>query len=454
MNVTTLAIIILLALGLERLLAIKITTSPRGREFIRRHIIFHPNTLSLLRIPQGAISIVFAAYNHWSLAVLWFAGWMITDLTDGTIARNCDLSTETGKWLDPLSDKCMTFPGLLYFSLGSNVACPLHLYSVLIFLAIDTIGQVSRLFIKKSAANSFGKAKTALVTILLLLLSLNQFTKIIPSPIFIEVMMVTCIILAFLSFYCKAIPDNWYANSLTLCNFLCGLAAIYLVWFKGWHARAFGLVFLGQFFDLFDGRMARKYGSTPLGAFFDDVADATSFGIAIGCVIFHGLAFREPCINVCVATFVSVFYVCCLIYRLYRFLKPTRQLPKGIFQGLPSPAGALAAGSVILVTFHMESKLLSYCAAVMVVAISLLMISNIPYKHFGQTLWPNMPRGLKLLLFIVLIILVNFAIVYRNYWMKTLVWASLWLGLAYIFGAIGDGTSDKTDNEQTPPQND
>jgi len=453
MNVILLAIIILSALGLERLVSIKVTKSPKGREFIRSHRLFHPNTLSLLRIPMGVISICFAASGHWSLAVLWFAGWMITDLTDGTIARNCDLSTETGKWLDPLSDKCMTFPGLLYFSLGKDIPIPLPFPSVLIFLIIDTVGQMSRLFTKKSAANSFGKAKTALVTILLLVMSFNQFIT-LPNPkssaIFIQIMMASCIILAFLSFYCKVVPDNWYANSLTLCNFLCGLAAIYLVWFKGWHARAFGLVFLGQFFDLFDGRMARKFGSTPLGAFFDDVADATSFGLAIGCVIFHGLAFRAPFINPWVAGFVAVFYICCLIYRLYRFLKPTRQLPKGIFQGLPSPAGALAAGSLIIATFHFEHVLLSYCAAAGVILISLLMISNIPYKHFGQTLWPTMPRGLKLLLFIVLIIYANFAIVYRNYWVKTLIWTCLALALAYIFGAIGCGKQEHDETSQKP----
>ncbi|MBP5638611.1 MAG: hypothetical protein J6X55_03975 [Victivallales bacterium] len=35
---------------------------------------------------------------------------MIIDMTDGTIALNCDLVTETGKCLDPLSDEFTNFP--------------------------------------------------------------------------------------------------------------------------------------------------------------------------------------------------------------------------------------------------------------------------------------------------------------------------------------------------------
>ena len=437
-TVLVLSGIIILILCIERLVAIKVTGNPAGREFIRRHTIFHPNAISLIRMPMGLISVWFGLQGWWPAAILWFAIWMISDMTDGTIARNCDLGSETGKWLDPLSDKCMSFPGLLFFALNKSVAegTRLSLFNVLVFIAIDVFGQCSRLFSRKKAANPFGKAKTALVTILLALLSLNQIYPVLASQSFYDIMMVSCTILAFLSVYCKIIPDNWYANSLTLANFCCGLGAIWFAFSKGWHARAFGLVFLGQFFDLFDGRMARKYGSTRLGAIFDDIADATSFGFGIGAVIYCGLVKRPPCFNCWLAIATTVFYIACLLYRLYRFLKPTIDLPPGVFQGLPSPAGALMAGSLILVTFQFDSVLVNYAAALGVIIVSLLMVSNVKYKHFGQKLWPTLPRTVKMLLFVLLLVFANFAIVFRNYWEQAFVWFCLALGLLYIVGAV------------------
>ena len=82
---------------------------------------------------MGFIAAALAAHDHWSAATLWFAFFMITDLSDGTIARNCDLQTEMGKWLDPLSDKFMYFPVLFY---------------LIVFAVIMTVGAL--LYKKKS----------------------------------------------------------------------------------------------------------------------------------------------------------------------------------------------------------------------------------------------------------------------------------------------------------------
>ena len=411
--------IILGMLALERIIILKLTKTKGGQEFIRGFLPLHPNSISIMRLPMGIISAVLAANGFWCTATIWFAFWMITDLTDGTIARNCDLGSETGKWLDPLSDKFMYFPVLLLFcfSKETNVETNVYLrkWSVCSFIIIDVIGQLSRLFVKKKAANQFGKAKTALVTILLSLLALNQIDDLIVvnSPV-ANGIMVAALILAFLSCYCKIIPDNWYAHTLTLTNFICGLLAIYQAT-KGHFLYCMVLVFIGQFFDLFDGRLARKYGSTKRGALFDDIADATSFGFAIGTMIFYCLKTKYSNISTPVSAIIAVFYCGCLIYRLYRFLKPTKQLPKGIFQGLPSPAGAMFAGSAVLFTLECPIPLGGLPAAVCVVASSLLMISNVEYCHFGQTLWPAMPKAIKMLLMILVMILAVFAITQRMY---------------------------------------
>ncbi len=433
-NIWILSGIVLAMLGIERLIITAAIKQPWGRRLIHRLPILHPNGISLLRIPMGLVSIWLASRNQWPAAILWFGFWMITDLTDGTIARHCDLATETGKWLDPLSDKCMYFPALLYFAFGSNVTTRLEPITVIVFLIIDTLGQMSRLFSKKKAANLFGKTKTALVTILLSIIALNQID---PSwfitPPFVHALSMACVILAFLSFYCKVIPDIWYANSFTLANFLCGLGAIWYA-FKDDCILSFVLVFIGQFFDLFDGRMARKYGSTKRGAFFDDVADATSFGLAIGCLIFFSLAKPETTIPRNAALAIAVFYVGCLVYRLYRFLHPTRVMPKGVFQGLPSPAGALLAGSAVLISRQLSTPPASIAAAVLVIITSILMVSNIPYRHFGQSVWPAMPKTIKLLLFILLILFAVFAITHGNYRLPFIAWA---FGISLLYLSFG-----------------
>ena len=431
-------VIIALVLGMlfiERLLVLGLTKREGGKKFFRKVVILHPNAISIMRLPMGVLSAWFASMGHWTLATLWFAFWMITDLSDGTIARNCDLGSESGKWLDPLSDKFMYFPVLLFFVYSESVNPSLHPVPVICFIVIDIIGQASRLFVKKKAANQFGKAKTALVTILLSLLALNQIDEltILTKPI-ADGIMFAALLLAFFSCYCKVIPDNWYANTLTLANFVCGVAAIYHA-SQGHFVYCIVLVFIGQFFDLFDGRLARKFGSTKRGPLFDDIADATSFGLAIGTMIFFCMRerFNYPIV---VALICSVYYVFCLIYRLYRFLKPTKEMPKGIFQGLPSPAGAMFAGSSVLVALDFSNPTIASCfAAICVLASGTLMVSNIPYCHFGQTMWPSMHKPMKLLFLLLLLMLTVFAVVQKSY-RPSFVWCCFLFTLVYLIYGI------------------
>ena len=154
-------VIIAIVLGMlfiERLLVVNLTKREGSKAFFRKVVILHPNAISIMRLPMGILSAWFASMGHWTLATLWFAFWMITDLSDGTIARNCDLGSETGKWLDPLSDKFMYFPVLLFFVYSETVSPALHPLPVICFIVIDIVGQASRLFVKKKAANQFGKA--------------------------------------------------------------------------------------------------------------------------------------------------------------------------------------------------------------------------------------------------------------------------------------------------------
>ena len=418
---------VLAMLAIERIGISLLIRRESGRNWIRRQPLLHPNAISYMRMPMGLISILMWCSGWYVISILWFAAWMISDLTDGTIARACDLQTESGKWLDPLSDKCMYFPPLVYFAWQGNLLHPVWGLIVAI-MVIDVLGQFSRFFSPKKAANSFGKAKTAFITILLTVVTFSQMPGAIKLPLAHDRLLfglaVSCVALAFLSLYCKIIPDNWYANSLTLCNLLCGTAAIWQV-LDGHPMRAFILVFVGQFFDLFDGRLARKFGSTRYGAMFDDIADGTSFGLAIGFLIVYQLNWTP------LAWAIGGLYFICVVYRLIRFLKPTVKLPPGIFQGYPSPGGAMLAGASVLV-FGREGRLdFPEIAMVLVIISALLMISSIPYRHFGQRIWPSLPNGVKLLFCVLFLAMANIGVADKDYKFAFLCLCMI-LNLAYI----------------------
>ena len=409
--------VVLAFLAVERISIVALTRREAGRQWVIDHRILHPNTISLVRIPMGVLSVVTWLLGWQAFSIVWFAVWMITDLTDGTIARNCDLTTESGKWLDPLSDKCMYFPPLVLFAcLG--VLDPAWVAAVIV---TDAVGQASRLLVKKKAANLFGKAKTALITVLLSLTALDQIGELaFISPAFLYLLTISCAVLAFFSFYCKVVPDVWYANSLSLANFFCGLAAIVSV-ASGHLVRAYVWVFLGQFLDLFDGRLARKYGSTRHGAVYDDIADGTSFGLAIGYLIFSRLGGGVA------AGVAAGAYVLCVVYRLFRFLHPPVPLPRGIFLGLPSPAGALLGGAAVLLFYRWPP-----IAYGLVALTSFLMVSRIRYRHFGQLIWPKLPRSLKVLAFVLFVVFVNKSLASESY-----VAFELWcLGIAVLYTGV------------------
>ncbi len=422
LKLVTMVLIVLGILAIERSIFLTATRREKGIQWIRAHRWIHPNPICLYRIPMGIITLLLWRHAP-EFAGIFCAFWMLTDMTDGTVARGCDLGTPTGEWLDPLSDKFMYIPVLFMFTYvhpanyyqGINFTSyeTLSLVPVIAFTIIDVVGQLSRVFIEKKAANSFGKAKTTVVCTLLIFMALKYtcFEAFMSIPLIsrinMDYLMWACTILSFLSFYCKVVPVTWYANSLTLMNFICGATAIPMALSEAFPMaiseqngiiKAFVLIFIGQFFDLLDGRTARKFGSTLRGALFDDIADGTSFGIAIATIVFVTI----QTLGVAVAAVISVIYLSCVFFRLYQFLKNKGVNPPGIFIGVPSPAGAMLAGS---------SAILFIDRPVIVATITLLaavlMVSKIRYKHFGQRIWSNFPNGLKLTLFAIVLVYIT-----------------------------------------------
>jgi CDP-diacylglycerol--serine O-phosphatidyltransferase len=425
------ALPVLLMLGLERLAVSRLLRTPRQIAWVRAHRWLHPNAISRARYPMGFISVALLYLGFPRLCFLFFTFWMITDITDGDIARKCDLHTEEGESIDPFSDKLMYSPMLVYMAwLGW-----LNPVLVGLFLTFDVIGQTSRRFSKVKAANLFGKAKTFLVVVLLIVVGLVIIYGRLPLlNRAIYPLLSICTSLAFCSTIFKLIPNYWYANILSILNLVCGLAGCWVILSGHPPVYALGLVFLGQFLDLFDGRAAERWGSTPKGELFDDVADGTSFGLTAGLIVTASFA------QLWVGMLLGGLYAGATLYRLIRFVVEKRK--QGIlggvttFAGMPSPAGALLVGTTCVLV---ASDLVS---GIIVVATALLMISRVPYAHFGRAILPKIPKVVRVLVLGGFLFMLALGVHRDNYFVPLLI--SFVAAIAYLISPLFWGKGEKT----------
>ena len=303
------------------------------------------------------------------------------------------MSTPQGASIDPLSDKLMLIPPLVYL-VYLEVA---NIWLVSTFVILDLGGQYLRRFKAEKRANVFGKAKAFLIVICvgLAYVQLTYWGKVYWD--FSDRLLVVIIGLSVASIFFRFIPNNWYGNFLTFTNFSCGVAGIILI-ASGFRVEyAFLLIFFGQFLDLYDGRAVRRWGGTLRGELYDDIADGTNFG---GTVAFIVLATVK---NWWFSIPLALIYLYCTIYRLYRFIKNKREQniasDKGVstFVGMPSPAGAFFVSSSLILLeqpYFFDLNLLTEMILKIAIVLfsSFLMISKISYIHFAQEIIPRIPN--------------------------------------------------------------
>ena len=131
----------------------------------------------LLLIPtEGIIVIPFV-----DVSLTTFIAWIlfivasISDFVDGYIARKYNLVTDYGKFMDPIADKLLVNTVLIILS-AFNV---IPVICVIIMIARDTIVDAVRMnAVRKNivvAANIFGKIKTVLQMVALIMILINDF---------------------------------------------------------------------------------------------------------------------------------------------------------------------------------------------------------------------------------------------------------------------------------------
>jgi len=173
----------------------------------------------------------------------------------------------------------------------------------------------------------------------------------------------------------------------TVANMFCGFLSI-IESTRGHFELAAVLVLIAIFADVLDGRIARLTGTaTAFGEAYDSLADVVSFGVAPALLAYQWGLSEVHRIGMAV---VFLFLVAGSI-RLARF--NTHSHTSSDFIGLPIPAGAGAIAMLVLMSpTPVTHPAFIPVVVAFVLALSLLMVSNLPYKSFkGVNLrrkWP------------------------------------------------------------------
>ena len=221
-------------------------------------------------------------------------------------------------------------------------------------------------------------------------------------------------------------------NALTLLNLLCGSIAVLLAVNNNYVAAAL-FVFLGIFFDFFDGFAARKLNvSGALGLQLDSLADMVTSGLVPGIIMYKLLEFTIDTpsstdsswtsntngvdFNLPLLPLFGLLITLASAYRLAKFNIDEDQ--QTYFKGLPTPANTLLIMSLPLIMEFQNSDAINNIILNKWFLIGLTLVScyilNSSIKLFALkfkdfSFKNNATRYIFIILCVVLLIVLQFA---------------------------------------------
>ena len=210
-------------------------------------------------------------------------------------------------------------------------------------------------------------------------------------------------------------------NSLTAGNLFFGFLAILrciqanyatdMVIISEYFTQAVWFILCSVICDALDGRVARLGGRESLfGKEFDSIADVVSFGVAPSLMMLFLIL--QPTEKypffLQIGWLIAFVYLLCASVRLARFnvlthpmLTPIERLKESKdFLGLPVPAAAGMIASLVLVLNSLELRGLAIVLPPLMLAIAVLMVSNISYPSFKDLDWHTSTR-LKTFIYLI-----------------------------------------------------
>ena len=212
-------------------------------------------------------------------------------------------------------------------------------------------------------------------------------------------------------------------NFITLLNLFCGSVAVIFAMNGDMPATAF-FVFLGIFFDFFDGLLARKLNAqSQLGLQLDSLADMVTSGLVPGIVMFHlmsmsiGFQFGIGLNRIeHFLPFLGLLITLASAYRLAKFNVSANQFD--VFIGLPTPANTLLILSLPLIMEFQNNDMMNviilnkwFLIAITVLSCYLLNsnIELLTLKFKNWSFKDNVAQYLLIILSIIVLIVFQFA---------------------------------------------
>jgi len=170
-------------------------------------------------------------------------------------------------------------------------------------------------------------------------------------------------------------------NLLTTAALFSGFYAIVTAMHGAYEYSAIA-IFVAMVFDGLDGRVARLIGAqSAFGVQYDSMSDLVCFGLAPALVVYSwGLSSLGK-----VGWLASFMFTAATCLRLARFnILQNEPADNKYFLGLPCPPAAALLASMVWLSADLmvPGKYLSTIVAVITVALSLLMMSNVRYYSF------------------------------------------------------------------------
>lgn len=227
---------------------------------------------------------------------------------------------------------------------------------------------------------------------------------------------------------------KYIPNLITLLNLFCGCIAVIFAVHSNFVMAAF-FVFLGIFFDFFDGFFARKFNvQSSLGIELDSLADMVTSGLVPGLIMFKLLSMSVDApefgtqsnhwnsilhwdgLTYSIIPFLGLCITLASAYRLAKFNLDQEQ--QTFFKGLPTPANALLIISLPLIIEFQNSDvineiILNTWFLVIVSLLSCYMLNSsiklfaLKFKNYGFK--DNATRYIFIILSIVLLVILHYA---------------------------------------------
>lgn len=193
-------------------------------------------------------------------------------------------------------------------------------------------------------------------------------------------------------------------NFVTTANMFCGFYSI-VASIHGQFENASWAIVAAGIFDMLDGRIARLAKATSeFGVQYDSMSDLVSFGMAPAILLYQWAL--NPFGRL--GWLAAFLYCACGALRLARFNVNTGIVPKGFFQGMPSPvaAGMVATFVAFSTALSLDDSLRVNAALVLTFGLASLMVSTVRFPSFKELNWRSRASFGYLIVGVLIMILI------------------------------------------------